>query len=441
LKFAANIGYTIEPIDGYKFERGVNIFKDYITDLYNEKLECEQNNDWVGRTLYKLQANAFYGRFGMHEADVECELVDRKGFVEIATAYEIKSAAFLGDTWEGAEDPDIKSQIIVEYLKQPDSNLCDSDSRFLTLLDKTDRERRKRHISVGIAAAVTSYAQIHMYQFTSRPDAVYTDTDSVCLQHPLPAEFVNNRLGAMKLEARVIEGMFIKPKIYYIQTAEQLIMRFKGIPINLVRREDYSKLYEGQPLTYKTTRLFKDKLNGITSRDTTITIAPPDDTKRIRVFSRETGSWIDTKPRHWVSPRDGGDRDKKTPPEKLKRGSGGPSDTAVKPSEEPSDEPSESADPKDVKEPNESDFEQAPSEQEINTPLEDDGPCDEHGNKLYRAEHETPIVGAGTNAQGVQDYPNEVMTRERIVEIYGAVIDHYISEVPEQSEDYKDPYD
>lgn len=282
LKYAENLGYEIETVDGYKFERGVDIFKEYITDLYNKKQACENNNDVVGRTLYKLQANSFYGRFGMHEADPECTLVDYGEFENIACAYEIKSAAFLGSV--GDDDPEITSKVLVEYLKQPDPDLCESDEQFTNLLEKTDKERRKRLISVGISAAVTSYAQIHMYQFTSRTDAVYTDTDSVCLQNPLPPDVVNNKIGSMKLEATVLEGMFIKPKVYYMETEKKLIMKFKGIPGNLVKKDDYLTLYRGQPCTYKTTRMYKDKVNGIVCKDITISINPPDDTKRIRIY-------------------------------------------------------------------------------------------------------------------------------------------------------------
>jgi hypothetical protein len=291
LKFALTLGYTIDPIDGYRFEKGVDIFTDYINDIYNKKVECEQNNDIVGRLLYKLQANSFYGRFGMHEAEVECALVDESEFVNIASSFEIKSAAFIEDEEDdmGSSEPASESKIIVEYMKQPDPELCGSDERFFKLLDKTDRERRKRLISVGISAAVTSYAQILMYEFISREDAIYTDTDSVCLAKPLPQEYITNKLGSMKLEAEVKYGLFIKPKVYYMETTQKIIKKFKGVSSDIVEKDDYLKLLRSETLSYKTTRLYKDKLNGITSREITLHMSPPDDTKRIRVFSKETG--------------------------------------------------------------------------------------------------------------------------------------------------------
>ena len=63
----------------------------YITDLYSQrkKQECENKQDQVGRTLYKLQANSFDGRFGMNEFDVDCELVDDTTFTKIASSYEM----------------------------------------------------------------------------------------------------------------------------------------------------------------------------------------------------------------------------------------------------------------------------------------------------------------------------------------------------------------
>jgi hypothetical protein len=340
LLYALKLGYNIELIEGYQYERGSNIFNSYINDLYNKKKDCQDNGDIVGRTLYKLQANCFYGRFGMTEFDVDCDLVPYSKFEEIASNYPLKSASFINDlsmleyedisfdkSSVDTQEHDVEDQdedncasgsdkedvpldtslgtkavkkdlnsikqplVLVEYVKQPDPNLCSDSDTFHKLLLKSDNERKNRYISVGIAAAVTSYAQIHMYQFISLDDCVYTDTDSVVLKQPLPNEYVNDSLGSMKLENLIVEGMFLKPKLYYLKTSAsgdtKTIIKFKGVPKDIVSISDFDTLYQGKSIIFSTKRLFKYKTDGLQSKTVSITIAPPDDSKRKRVFDAQ----------------------------------------------------------------------------------------------------------------------------------------------------------
>lgn len=96
--------------------------------------------------------------------------------------------------------------------------------------------------AVQLAAAITACARIHMYKYISREDCYYTDTDSAVLGSPLPDDEVSPiELGKLKLEYRVLEGYFLAPKTYHLQTSknENLIKRvknsliFNGLRINL----------------------------------------------------------------------------------------------------------------------------------------------------------------------------------------------------------------
>lgn len=60
--------------------------------------------------------------------------------------------------------------------------------------------------NVAIAAAVTSYARIHMIPFKLLPGCAYTDTDSIFTTTELPKELVGKELGLMKDE---LEGLNI----------------------------------------------------------------------------------------------------------------------------------------------------------------------------------------------------------------------------------------
>ena len=59
LKKAVDLGYTIEPLEGYRFERGVDIFKGYVEHFYERKRSAATAGL---KLISKLQLNGFYGR-------------------------------------------------------------------------------------------------------------------------------------------------------------------------------------------------------------------------------------------------------------------------------------------------------------------------------------------------------------------------------------------
>jgi hypothetical protein len=65
LKYAVESGiYQVEVIHSYKFERGVDIFKDYVEKYYGIKARTRASS--MGRPTAKLLLNGLYGRFGMN---------------------------------------------------------------------------------------------------------------------------------------------------------------------------------------------------------------------------------------------------------------------------------------------------------------------------------------------------------------------------------------
>jgi hypothetical protein len=59
---------------------------------------------------------------------------------------------------------------------------------------------RKIKSNVAIASAVTAYAQMEMIKYKTLPgiNVYYSDTDSLFIDKPLPAEMVGDELGKMK---------------------------------------------------------------------------------------------------------------------------------------------------------------------------------------------------------------------------------------------------
>ena len=63
LKFALNLGYTFEVLEGVLFERG-RIFFDYVSTLY--KLRNTFSKEDPRNLICKLLLNTLYGKFGMN---------------------------------------------------------------------------------------------------------------------------------------------------------------------------------------------------------------------------------------------------------------------------------------------------------------------------------------------------------------------------------------
>jgi hypothetical protein len=73
--------------------------------------------------------------------------------------------------------------------------------------------------NVAIAAAVTAYARIEMMKYKTLKDysVYYTDTDSIILDKPLPANLVGKELGQMKDELNgsvMVKAYFLGIKNY-----------------------------------------------------------------------------------------------------------------------------------------------------------------------------------------------------------------------------------
>ena len=130
----------------------------------------------------------------MNDFVYDTEIVSAARYDEIACTHEISN------TWLLSDHEHSENNIMVEYKKDPDLGLC-NDEQYFSHMMKSDTEKRKRVTSVGIAAAVTAYARMSIYEYSRREDVVYTDTDSIVCENRLDDAYIGPALGAMKLEA------------------------------------------------------------------------------------------------------------------------------------------------------------------------------------------------------------------------------------------------
>ncbi|KAG6466678.1 hypothetical protein ZIOFF_075477 [Zingiber officinale] len=172
---------------------------------------------------------------------------------------------------------------------------------YKTNVGSEEEWRPPRNLAMKISAAIAAYARIHMYQFISRGDCYYTDTDSVVLGSPLPDEWVSSsELGKFKLEHKVRTGIFLAPKSYILETEENKeIIKYKGPARDLVTAEWFKLQLADLSRTEEIphSENFRIDWNSfqILKKDTMIKLALPRSKKRAYVYD-EQGSWVDTKP-------------------------------------------------------------------------------------------------------------------------------------------------
>ena len=282
---AIELGYTIKIFEGYRFERGSKLFTNYVEHFYKLKSTADSSGE---RYIYKLFLNSFYGKWGMRDHPIETQIMDYKGLSRVANHHELVDIKMLCEN-------SIKNNVIVSYKKEPDYDVCDSDLTYTNLLIKHDAEKRQLNACVAIASATTAYAYLSIYPYLMDEGVIATDTDSLITFKPLPEYLVGSELGQMKLETTFTRGLFVKPKVYFYEQNGVFTYKFKGIPKSLVSYKDYYTLYSGIGVKYYVKRLRKAPGGGLVEVNTEICIAPPDDSKRIRILDAD-GVWIDTKP-------------------------------------------------------------------------------------------------------------------------------------------------
>lgn len=216
---AIKYGYHFEILWGYTFKRK-NVFKDYVDTLYELRLQYQKSNPL--NLIAKLLMNSLYGKFGMNDSFPNIEILTKKEFNEFVEGFKGEINSFI--------ELDNKTMVIYRS-SQADIN---------TMLDG---HKETHNVSIGISAAITAYARIHMSQFKNNPDfkLYYSDTDSAYFDRPLPDHFINKKvLGKLKLENVCNKAIFLAPKMYYLETEDgKIIYKVKGLSheIELTRND------------------------------------------------------------------------------------------------------------------------------------------------------------------------------------------------------------
>jgi hypothetical protein len=117
-------------------------------------------------------------------------------------------------------------------------NSIKSDRFFKNLKKFSDNSEYTPDICTHISSAIAAYSRIaihefKMYAIKNGCSVIYSDTDSIYLDKPLPknCEYINKSLGGIKLEVNNKSSIFLSPKCYAIsnKSGKDKIL-LKGLP-------------------------------------------------------------------------------------------------------------------------------------------------------------------------------------------------------------------
>ncbi|PKB96384.1 DNA polymerase B 2 [Rhizophagus irregularis] len=285
LRFALNNGYQLLDITkAYSFKRGTNTFLQLITQLNEMKITAQLNKQPTIRNLAKLLMNSMYGRFGMHPSLTKHQFIDND------------CLETLNSQWQMEAQIDFGNISLVTLLLNQEWILKNKGKAELI----KDLNELGNKTNVAIASAVTAHSRmiINQYKLLALSlglELYYSDTDSLVLNGPLPSKYLDSAsLGKLKLEHKIKEGIFVMPKVYFLETEEGIVTKCKGFAGKLTKAQ-YLELLEGKAQHLEVTKWSKS----LAESSVKIQIKQPykltfSFNKREQVFNAQ-GQWVNTK--------------------------------------------------------------------------------------------------------------------------------------------------
>jgi hypothetical protein len=246
LKSALKEGYKAEIICGIDFPdskkiESRNLFTDFVDHFFNEKLYAK---DQVARTIAKLILNSLYGKFGQKDISSRIRIVDQDTANKLVKKYHYTYFSEI-----------TKDKILIKYsykLNEKLRRLYEEDEEDIKNeeIEYFSKERgipSAVHISSRIAALAR--VSINIYKNIPGNRLLYSDTDSLFLEKPLPDYLIGKELGKWKLEAHIKKGVFIRPKVYYYEDVNNNLKKVcAGVNAESLSINDYKKLGKGEEI-------------------------------------------------------------------------------------------------------------------------------------------------------------------------------------------------
>lgn len=269
LRYAKNLGCTVQLFDGLAFDRG-RPFDEYVDTVYEARRNATSSS---AKSRLKLLLNSLYGKFGRNPERFRTETVSMSKLNDIAQYHAIEGLVFHENSCSVTYDvdPDITGSGSSELLA----------SRLVAADNHPDTEA-----NVAIAAAITAYARLKLHRLRTVPDntCAYSDTDSVVLQKPVDPSWLSSELGGLKLECQVGYGVFAAPKVYAIRNDDGDTVKFKGISKGMASFDHVEALFKGDTVQFEVVRWKRRTDTGVCVNPTKYTVKPTGNEKRIKIY-------------------------------------------------------------------------------------------------------------------------------------------------------------
>jgi len=242
LRKALSLGYEIREIgETLYYKKTFYPFKEFVYDMYKKRNELKALND-PNEIIYKLIMNSLYGKFASKSLSETIFFNKEHLSNEGIDAVRINPNVVMKD--------DNNGMII-------NKRVCD-----------------EAYVLPILSSYTTAYARLVLYDYLVKYEGLYCDTDSLVTEQTIPE---STALGKMKLEYPIIEGVIVKPKMYYLKIRdkkgeEKDIIKLKGVPKKIlykgeeiqINKEVFKAILEGETITYtKFTKLKEGVRRGI----------------------------------------------------------------------------------------------------------------------------------------------------------------------------------
>lgn len=255
LKEIIKLGWTIQVKFGYQFTSSTDIFKTYVQDLYNKRLQYKQQNNNAVATVLKFLLNSLYGRIAFQTPITRTKVIPINKLQNFQYKYLVEKVVYV-----------TKKYILVYYNEKAEiqtiTQILTTSENIESTLTTEIKENNYLNVSLPLASAIASYARISMLPFKTNPlnPPFYTDTDSIVVQQPLPSNYVSNtELGKMKEPLHIKSAVFLAPKVYILQLNDgTVIIKAAGIDSSQLSIDSFQQLANQQQVPIQGYRISID---------------------------------------------------------------------------------------------------------------------------------------------------------------------------------------
>lgn len=220
LRRALTLGYTIKKVFKTIYFKDIcHPFVDFVNDLYSKRIVFKEKKNPM-ELVVKILLNSLYGKFGQ-------KFMDRDDWLPMTLNYD-------------------------EIQKLDDFEIIDGFIRI-----KKKMTYPSSFIMPIWALYTTAYARLKLHEHILRSHPAYVDTDSLITTQSFED---SNKLGKLKLEMKIKEGIVVKPKFYMLKPYHQKdYVKVKGVGIKL-SCHDFYDLLKHKNIVYSKFMKFKESI-------------------------------------------------------------------------------------------------------------------------------------------------------------------------------------